>query len=130
MENRGFEPLHAFTRLTVFKTVPFSQTWVIFHFFYWHGKTRTCDNSINSRALYQLSYTPRRTSKRHLLVCEKSTTAKPSTKFQIRKAGLEPTTTQFQTEYATKLRYFRVFTIMLCKTPHKTAGFNIFSACS
>ena len=47
----------------------------------------------------------------HLLVCEKSTTAKPSTKFQIRKAGLEPTTTQFQTEYATKLRYFRVIQV-------------------
>ena len=28
-EDKGFEPLHAFTRLTVFKTVPFSQTWVI-----------------------------------------------------------------------------------------------------
>ena len=25
----GFEPTHAFTRLTVFKTVPFSRTWVI-----------------------------------------------------------------------------------------------------
>ena len=33
MEDRGFEPLHAFTRLTVFKTVPFSRTWVIFRFF-------------------------------------------------------------------------------------------------
>ena len=28
-EDKGFEPLHAFTRLTVFKTVPFSRTWVI-----------------------------------------------------------------------------------------------------
>ena len=28
-EDVGFEPTHAFTRLTVFKTVPFSQTWVI-----------------------------------------------------------------------------------------------------
>ena len=28
-EDKGFEPLHGFTRLTVFKTVPFSQTWVI-----------------------------------------------------------------------------------------------------
>ena len=27
-EDVGFEPTHAFTRLTVFKTVPFSQTWV------------------------------------------------------------------------------------------------------
>ena len=28
-EDVGFEPTHAFTRLTVFKTVPFSRTWVI-----------------------------------------------------------------------------------------------------
>ena len=28
-EDMGFEPTHAFTRLTVFKTVPFSRTWVI-----------------------------------------------------------------------------------------------------
>ena len=28
-EDGGFEPTHAFTRLTVFKTVPFSRTWVI-----------------------------------------------------------------------------------------------------
>ena len=30
-EDKGFEPLHGFTRLTVFKTVPFSRTWVILH---------------------------------------------------------------------------------------------------
>ena len=30
-EDMGFEPTHAFTRLTVFKTVPFSRTWVILH---------------------------------------------------------------------------------------------------
>ena len=28
-EDVGFEPTHAVTRLTVFKTVPFSRTWVI-----------------------------------------------------------------------------------------------------
>ena len=28
-EDVGFEPTHAFTRLTVFKTVPFSRAWVI-----------------------------------------------------------------------------------------------------
>src|SRR5699024_9973193 len=28
-EDKGFEPLRAFTHLTVFKTVPFSRTWVI-----------------------------------------------------------------------------------------------------
>ncbi|OSH30912.1 hypothetical protein WZ342_2646 [Enterococcus faecalis] len=28
-EDKGFEPLHDVTRLTVFETVPFSQTWVI-----------------------------------------------------------------------------------------------------
>ena len=27
----GFEPTRRFTDLTVFKTVPFSRTWVIFH---------------------------------------------------------------------------------------------------
>ena len=30
-EDKGFEPLRAFTHLTVFKTVPFSRTWVILH---------------------------------------------------------------------------------------------------
>jgi hypothetical protein len=30
-EDVGFEPTHAFTCLTVFKTVPFSQAWVILH---------------------------------------------------------------------------------------------------
>ncbi|BAO08255.1 hypothetical protein SAJ_0157 [Enterococcus mundtii QU 25] len=31
-EDKGFEPLHGFTRLTVFKTVPFSRTWVILQY--------------------------------------------------------------------------------------------------
>ena len=30
-ENVGFEPTRRFLDLTVFKTVPFSQTWVILH---------------------------------------------------------------------------------------------------
>ena len=30
-ENGGFEPTRRFLDLTVFKTVPFSQTWVILH---------------------------------------------------------------------------------------------------
>ena len=30
-ENVGFEPTRRFHDLTVFKTVPFSQTWVILH---------------------------------------------------------------------------------------------------
>ena len=30
-EEVGFEPTHRFTDLTVFKTVPLSQTWVFFH---------------------------------------------------------------------------------------------------
>ncbi len=36
----GFEPTHALTRLTVFKTVPFSQTWVILreHYIAYHSK--------------------------------------------------------------------------------------------
>lgn len=33
MEDKGFEPLHELTRLTVFETVPFSQTWVILRFY-------------------------------------------------------------------------------------------------
>jgi ligand-binding SRPBCC domain-containing protein len=39
-EDKGFEPLHGFTRLTVFKTVPFSRTWVILHE-YKNNMTRT-----------------------------------------------------------------------------------------
>ena len=31
-EDEGFEPPHGFTRLTVFKTVPFSRTWVIIRY--------------------------------------------------------------------------------------------------
>ena len=31
-ENVGFEPTRRFPDLTVFKTVPFSQTWVILHY--------------------------------------------------------------------------------------------------
>ena len=31
-EDEGFEPPHGFTRLTVFKTVPFSRTWVILQY--------------------------------------------------------------------------------------------------
>ena len=38
-EDVGFEPTHAFTRLTVFKTVPFSRTWVILH-----DKNKTINN--------------------------------------------------------------------------------------
>ena len=30
-EDKGFEPLRALTHLTVFKTVPFSRTWVSLH---------------------------------------------------------------------------------------------------
>lgn len=30
MESKGFEPLRRFPDLTVFETVPFSQTWVTF----------------------------------------------------------------------------------------------------
>ena len=39
-EDVGFEPTHAFTRLTVFKTVPFSRTWVILreHYIAYHSK--------------------------------------------------------------------------------------------
>ena len=48
-EERGFEPLRAFTLLSVFKTDPFSRTWV---FLLKNGglcRTRTCDRSVMSR---------------------------------------------------------------------------------
>ncbi|TKV29369.1 hypothetical protein FDX20_27625, partial [Citrobacter sp. TBCS-11] len=52
---RGFEPTHAFTRLTVFKTVPFSQTWVIlqlinllYHFYLKTTKTNQLSNKTNT----------------------------------------------------------------------------------
>ncbi|EJO11696.1 hypothetical protein AWRIB568_488 [Oenococcus oeni AWRIB568] len=54
MENRGFEPLRRFPDLTVFKTVPFSQTWVILQKL--NGPngpcwTRTSDRAVMSRLL-------------------------------------------------------------------------------
>ena len=53
-EDVGFEPTHAFTRLTVFKTVPFSRTWVILQILqliYGPCRTRTYDRSVMSRVL-------------------------------------------------------------------------------
>ena len=54
-ENVGFEPTRRFPDLTVFKTVPFSQTWVILHYlcFVLHGPcwTRTNDRTVMSRLL-------------------------------------------------------------------------------
>ncbi len=56
-ENVGFEPTRRFLDLTVFKTVPFSQTWVILHhlllFLVLHGPcwTRTNDRTVMSRLL-------------------------------------------------------------------------------
>ena len=51
-EDKGFEPLHAFTRLTVFKTVPFSRTWVILQdITYGPCRTRTYDRTVMSRLL-------------------------------------------------------------------------------
>ena len=56
-ENVGFEPTRRFHDLTVFKTVPFSQTWVILHhlllILVLHGPcwTRTNDRTVMSRLL-------------------------------------------------------------------------------
>ena len=50
-EDVGFEPTHAFTRLTVFKTVPFSRTWVILQDNNGPCRTWTYDHSVMSREL-------------------------------------------------------------------------------
>ena len=52
-EDKGFEPLHAITRLTVFKTVPLSRTWVILRNIYVDGpcRTRTYGRTVMSRLL-------------------------------------------------------------------------------
>ena len=47
--NEGFEPPRAVKPLTVFKTVPFSQAWVIAHG--GPNRTRTCDRPVMSRLL-------------------------------------------------------------------------------
>ena len=56
-EIEGFEPPQDVNPLLVFKTSPFSQTWVNLRNS--NGgpcRTRTYDRSVNSRLLYQLSY--------------------------------------------------------------------------
>ena len=59
-EDVGFEPTHAFTRLTVFKTVPFSRTWVILRY----GRandpygTRTRVTAVKGRCLNRLTNGP------------------------------------------------------------------------
>ena len=54
-ENVGFEPTRRFHDLTVFKTVPFSQTWVILHKTLRSKNgpcwTRTNDRTVMSRLL-------------------------------------------------------------------------------
>ena len=50
----GFEPTRGLTRLSVFKTDPFSQTWVFLHDNYLNGgpcRTRTYDRTVMSRLL-------------------------------------------------------------------------------
>jgi hypothetical protein len=49
-EEEGFEPPRALTPLSVFKTDPFSQTWVFLHI---NGpcRTRTYDRTVMSRQL-------------------------------------------------------------------------------
>ena len=57
-EEEGFEPPRGLTRLSVFKTDPFSQTWVFLRFVNGAGKrTWTPNLLITSQLLYQLSYT-------------------------------------------------------------------------
>ena len=55
-EEEGFEPPRGMTRLLVFKTNPFSQTWVflrniIYSIFGGPCRTRTCDRTVMSRLL-------------------------------------------------------------------------------
>jgi hypothetical protein len=50
-EEEGFEPPRAVKPLAVFKTAPFSQTWVLLRIYINGGpcRTRTCDRSVMSR---------------------------------------------------------------------------------
>ena len=55
-EEEGFEPPRRSHALSVFKTDPFSRTWVFLRMFYWDvnggpGRTRTCDRPVMSREL-------------------------------------------------------------------------------
>ena len=56
-EDVGFEPTHAFTRLTVFKTVPFSRTWVILQKYSPYG-IRTRVTAVKRRCLNPLTNGP------------------------------------------------------------------------
>ena len=56
-EDVGFEPTHAFTRLTVFKTVPFSRTWVILQIYSPYG-IRTRVTAVKRRCLNPLTNGP------------------------------------------------------------------------
>ena len=57
-EDVGFEPTHAFTRLTVFKTVPFSRTWVILQKRYSPYGIRTRVTAVKRRCLNPLTNGP------------------------------------------------------------------------
>lgn len=51
-EDEGFEPPREFPHLSVFKTDPFNQTWVIFQIkFGASSRARTCNQPIMSRGL-------------------------------------------------------------------------------
>ena len=50
-EDEGFEPPRDFRRLSVFKTDPFNQAWVIFLDYGASDRTRTCNRPIMSRGL-------------------------------------------------------------------------------
>ena len=76
-EDKGFEPLHAFTRLTVFKTVPLSRTWVILHkikhciklfkTIYDPYGIRTRDTAVKGRCLNHLTKGPSNFHARYIL---------------------------------------------------------------
>ena len=48
-EEEGFEPPRAVKPLSVFKTDPFSRTWVFLQKLYGPCRIRTCDRTVMSR---------------------------------------------------------------------------------
>ena len=81
-EDKRFELLRAFTHLTVFKTVPFSQTWVILH-----------NNYMTLSIINKLYYDPYGTRTRVTAVkgrCLNRLTNGPDKKTNTEKEGFEP----------------------------------------
>ena len=64
-EEEGFEPPRGLTRLSVFKTDPFSRTWVFLHIITLkivrtgrEDRIRTCDPLVPNQVLYQAELLP------------------------------------------------------------------------